>query len=129
LRQQTGTKAVLAPSKIEATSLDQQFLQRIQEIIEENLENEDFSVDDLAAKAGVGQRQLQRKLKALTDSSPQQCIRSMRLQRARQLLEQGAGTVSEIAFRLCYGTVAAFSEAFREEFGEPPSAVKPKKGK
>ncbi len=129
LRQQAGTKAVLAPAKIEASSLDQQFLQRLQEIIEENLENEDFTVDDLAAQAGVGQRQLQRKLKALTDSSPQQCIRSMRLQRARQLLEQGAGTVSEIAFRVCYGTVAAFSEAFREEFGEPPSAVKPKKGK
>lgn len=129
LRQQVGTKAVLTPAKIEASSLDQQFLQRIQEIIEENLENEDFSVDDLAAKAGVGQRQLQRKLKALTDSSPQQCIRTMRLQRARQLLEQGAGTVSEIAFRICYGTVAAFSEAFREEFGEPPSAVKPKKAK
>lgn len=124
LRQQAGPKAILTPSEIKASSMDQQFLQRIREIIDENLENEDFSVDDLALKAGVGIRQLQRKLRAFTDSSPQQCIRTMRLLRARQLLEQGAGTVSEICFQVGYGNVNAFARAFREEFGVPPSSVR-----
>lgn len=126
LRQKTGTKAVLTPSEIEATSMEQEFLQRVRDLIEANMENEDFSVDELARKIGMGERQLLRKLKALTDSSPQQCIRSMRLQRARQLLEQSAGTVPEIAYQVGYGNVKSFGRAFREEFGMVPSEVIPK---
>lgn len=129
LRQRAGAKAVLSPSEIEASSMDQEFLQRVQESIEQNMENEDFSVDDLAGQIGVGKRQLQRKLKALTDSSPQQCIRTMRLQRARQLLEQGAGTISEIALRVGYSEGSALARAFREEFGFAPSEIKSTKEK
>ena len=122
LREQTGMKAVLQPAEIDVSSLDQQFLQRVQDTIEAHIENEAFSVDTLASGIGVSKRQLQRKLKALTDLSPNQCIRSMRLQRARQLLEQGAGNVTEAAFSVGYSDVTAFSKAFREEFGQPPSA-------
>ena len=129
LRQQTGTKAMLSPSQARVSSMDQEFLQKVREIIEKNMEEEDFSVDDLAAKANIGMRQLQRKLKALTDASPQQCIRSMRLQRAKQLLEQKAGTVSEIAFQVGYGDVTAFSKAFRTEYGQSPSEMIPGKEK
>ncbi|NUM74267.1 response regulator [candidate division KSB1 bacterium] len=129
LRQQTGAKAVLSPAAVQASSLDQEFLQKVREIIEANMDDENFSVDALAAKAGMGMRQLQRKLKALTDASPQQCIRSMRLQRAKQLLEQKAGTVSEIAFQVGYGDVTAFSKAFRAEYGQSPSEMIPGKEK
>lgn len=127
LRQQLGAKAVLTPSEIEVPSMDQQFLQSIQDIIEENIDNENFSVDELALAVGVGRRQLERKLKALTGSSPQQCIRTMRLTRARQLLEQGVGTVTEIAFQVGYGDITAFSKAFQAEFHQLPSTVLQKK--
>ncbi len=123
LREKNGVKAVLAPSSVEAVSMDQEFLQKVQGIVEENLASEDFNVDVLAAKCGMGKRQLQRKLKALTGASPMQCIRRMRLQRAKQLLEQKTGTVSEIAFQVGYGDVTAFSKAFRNEFGQAPSTV------
>jgi transcriptional regulator GlxA family with amidase domain len=129
LRQRAGVKAVLSPSEIEASSMDQEFLQRVQECIEKNMENENFGVDDLAAQIGVGKRQLQRKLKALIDSSPQQCVRTMRLQRARQLLERGAGTISEIAFQVGYSEGSALARAFREEFGFAPSEIKSPKEK
>lgn len=79
---------------------------------------------NLPRRLGFGKRQLQRKLKALTDASPQRCIRTLRLERARQQLEQNAGTVSEICYQVGYGNVSAFSRAFREEFGQAPSAVK-----
>jgi len=127
IRQQTGMKAVLQPAEIEVSSLDQQFLQRFQDIVEKNIDNENFGVDDLAKQIGVGRRQLHRKLTALTDLSPVQCLRSMRLQRAKQLLEKGAGNVTEICFSVGYGDVTAFSKAFREEFGKPPSAFIPPK--
>lgn len=129
LRQRAGVKAVLTPSEIEASSMDQEFLQRVQEIIEKKMGNENFSVDDLAGQIGMGKRQLQRKLKALTDSSPQQCIRTMRLQRAKQLLEQNAGTVSEVAFQVGYSEGSALARAFREEFGFVPTDLISRKGK
>ena len=122
LREQTGVKAIMTPAEVAVSSLDQQFLQRLQEVIEANMENEAFSVDELALQARVSKRQLQRKVKALTDLSPIQCVRSMRLQRARQLLEKGAGNVTEVCFRVGYGDVSAFSKAFSEAFGQPPSA-------
>ena len=127
LRQQTGGQIILQPGEIAATSLDQQFLQQIQQTIEDNINNEAFGVDKLALEVGVSQRQLQRKLKALTDHSPQQCIRTMRLGRAKQLLEQGAGTVTQIAFQVGYGDLTAFSKAFHAEFGQAPSVVLQKK--
>jgi transcriptional regulator GlxA family with amidase domain len=78
----------------------------------------------LSAKAGLSDRQLERKLKALIDQTPNQFIRSMRLQRAKQLLEQNAGTVSEIAYRLGFNNLSHFSKNFREAFGVLPSEVK-----
>ena len=127
LRQQTGGQTLLQSGEIAVASLDQQFLKRVQQTIEDHLSNEDFGVDKLALEVGVSQRQLQRKLKALTDHSPQQCIRSMRLGRAKQLLEQGAGTVTQIAFQVGYGDLTAFSKAFHTEFGQAPSGVLQKK--
>ncbi|MCB0259420.1 MAG: response regulator, partial [Calditrichaeota bacterium] len=122
LREQTGVKAIMTPAEVEVSSLDQQFLQRLQEVIEANIENHAFTVDELALQTGVNKRLLQRKVKALTDLSPIQCLRSMRLHRARQLLEKGAGNVTDVCFRVGYNDISAFSKAFSEAFGQPPSA-------
>ncbi len=123
LKKQIGSKAVLTPSDLSVSSMDQQFLKRMHDIIEEGLGDENFSVDNLADGIGIGIRQLQRKLKALTDCTPAQCIRVMRLRRAKQLLEQGAGNVSQVAFRVGYSDVTAFSRAFKEEFNILPSIL------
>ncbi len=128
LIKQIGAKAVLNPSEISVSSMDQQFLKRMHDIIEENMGNEDFGVEVLAEQIGISKRQLQRKLKTLIDCTPIQCIRIMRLKRAKQLLEQNAGNVTEIAFSVGYGDVTAFSRAFKEEFDILPSAlISPKK--
>ena len=83
-----------------------------------------FDIKKLSAKAGMSERQLERKLKALIDQTPNQFVRSMRLQRAKQLLEQNAGTVSEIAYMVGFNNIPYFSKAFREAFGKPPSEVR-----
>ena len=93
------------------------------------MEEEDFDVKRLSAKAGLSDRQLERKLKALIDQTPNQFIRSMRLQRAKQLLEQNAGTVSEIAYRLGFNNLSHFSKNFRDAFGVLPSEVKGEGGR
>jgi DNA-binding response OmpR family regulator len=124
LRERYSQLTLLKPSEITAAPMDQKFLERLQEIVEANLEEEDFDLDTLSVKAGLSERQIERKLKALLGQSPSQFTRNIRLQRAKQLLEQNAGTVSEIAFRVGYNNLSHFSKIFREVFGKLPSEVR-----
>lgn len=121
LLKEQGKKAAFEPLTVKIASLDQAFLEKLRSILAENITNEDFTSDQLAAEVGVSIRQLQRKLKSLTGFSPHQYIRSLRLQWAKQMLAQGAGNVTDAAFSIGYQTVSAFSKAFRAEFGISPS--------
>ena len=75
----------------------------------------------MADAVGVSTRQLYRKLKSLTRLSPGGLIRTMRLQRAAQLLEQEAGNVSDIAYAVGFRDADYFSRLFRQVYGKPPS--------
>ncbi|RMD99771.1 MAG: response regulator, partial [Calditrichaeota bacterium] len=113
----------ITASEVAVTPVDEQFLERLQQVVEENMEDEHFQVGDLCRSFGIGERQLYRKLQALLGCTPAAYIRQIRLQRAKQLLEKGAGTVSEITFMVGYGNTSAFARAFREAFGKAPSEV------
>ena len=121
LRERFSGTTLIKPSEVTVASVDQKFLERLQEIVEANMENEDFDLQTLSAKTGMSERQLERKLKALIGQTPNQFVRSMRLQRAKQLLEQNAGTVSEIAYMVGFNSIPYFSKVFRKAFGKPPS--------
>ena len=123
LRQQVQQKPVIAASNVMVTSVDQHFLERLQKIVEENLQDEKFQVESLCRKIGMSERQLYRKLHALLDCTPAVYIRRIRLERAKQLLEQNAGSISEIAFQVGYADSTSFSRAFRDIFGQPPSEI------
>ena len=112
----------ITASEVVVTPVDERFLERLQKIVEENLEDEAFQVGELCLKVGIGERQLYRKLHALLGCTPAAYIRQIRLDRAKQLLEKGAGTVSEITFMVGYANTSAFARAFREAFGKAPSA-------
>ena len=116
-------KALLTPRRVSEPSVEEAFLMRLMQALEENLADETFSVESLSATLNMGRRQLHRKIKAVTGETPGGFIRSVRLQRARQLLEAGTGTVSEIALRTGFGSISYFSRAFKEKFGISPSAV------
>ncbi|MFB3041509.1 MAG: ATP-binding protein, partial [Candidatus Poribacteria bacterium] len=123
LRERFRREGLLQPREVEITSVEEAFLQKLMSVIEKNLAEEDFNPEALSNQLHMGLRQLQRKIRALTEQTPSDFIRTIRLQRAKQMLEQGAGTVSEIAYQVGFNDLSYFSKSFRKEFGRLPSEV------
>lgn len=121
MREKFDRQIVVSPGEIVVSSRDQQFMEKILRIVEEHIPREDFMVEELAAKAGMSQSQLQRKLKALINQSPTQLIRSVRLQRAKELITKNAGTISEISYMVGYGDPGYFTKSYKNYFGVLPS--------
>ena len=121
LRERFRQEGGFFPEEVAVTSVDQAFLKRVIEAVEEGMEEETFSVVELGQEVGMSRSQLHRKLKALTGKSPNEIIRQMRLQRAKKLLEKNAGNASEVAFMVGFSSLAYFSKCFKDEFGASPS--------
>jgi transcriptional regulator GlxA family with amidase domain len=121
LRRRFSGELVIRPTGVVVSSAEEAFLQRVKEAVERNLAEPDFGVDRLAEEVGLSARQLHRRIRELTRLSVAGYIRTMRLQRAAELLEQEAGTVSEIASHVGYRSVNSFSRLFRSVYGVPPS--------
>ena len=124
LRTKFSAGVVLKPGEVAVSSLDDALLRKLMEAVEKNMGNEDFGVDDLAREACLSRTHLNRKLHALTNLSPGEFLRYLRLQRSRELLEKGAGSIAEIAFMVGFGNLSHFSASFRERFGILPSEVR-----
>ncbi len=101
--------------------LDEQFINRLMGIIDEHIDEEEFSIDQFGKEAGMSRSQIHRKLKALTGRSPSQYLRLVRLSKAKTMIEEQRGTVSEIAYSVGFSSPAYFSRCFKTEFGYPPS--------
>lgn len=97
------------------------FLVTLEEIIRNHLSDEDFSVADLALEAGVSRSKLYRDLEPITDVSPADLIWHVRLDEGRALLQNGEGTISEVAYGVGFKSVSHFARRFRERFDEVPS--------
>lgn len=121
LRKRFSKSTLIRPSEVSSVSVDQVFMENIVKTIETHFEDEQFSVDRLADHVNMSVSQLNRKLNALIDQPPGQLIRSLRLQRAADLLAQKAGSVSEICYSVGFSDNAYFSRAFKKQFGCSPS--------
>ncbi|HKL31576.1 MAG TPA: two-component regulator propeller domain-containing protein [Tangfeifania sp.] len=126
LRKRFSNSTVIKPSEVSVISADQKFLKKTLAIIEANFHDENFSVDSLANKTNISVSQLNRKLNALIDQPAGHLIRSLRLQRAADLLNQNAGSISEICYDLGFTDQAYFSRAFKKQFGVSPRDYKEK---
>lgn len=126
LRKRFGSQTIIKPSEVTEQSIDQQFLQKAFKIIEDNFENDQFSVENLAGNLNMSISQLNRKLNALIDQPAGHLIRSMRLQRAADLLKQNTGSIAEICYELGFSDQAYFSRVFKKQFGTSPSEFKKK---
>ena len=102
---------------------ESKFIVTLKRITEQNIENANFSVDDLSREAGMSRTQIHRKLKALTGQSTTQFVREYKLGKALTLLESGGQNVSEVAFTLGFSSLAYFSTAFTQHYGYAPSQV------
>ncbi|WP_299218708.1 alpha/beta fold hydrolase [uncultured Aquimarina sp.] len=99
------------------------FLEKVLQNIYNHLSNDCFGVTTLCKEIGVSERQLQRKLKAITNKSPNQLISSVRLQYAKELLLDQENTVAEIAFQTGFSSPSYFSKCFKKEFAVSPSEL------
>jgi YesN/AraC family two-component response regulator len=124
MRAKLSDKLVVKPSEITVTSKDRIFMQDVLTIAEKHLSDENFSVEELASELHVSTSQINRKLKALINQSAQQFIRSVRMQRAEELLKKKAGTVAEVAYEVGFSDPGYFTRVFKNYFGYPPSEVK-----
>ncbi len=111
------------PTPNKSLQIEDAFLKRMNDIIEANLDNAEFSVVDFSQEAGMSQSQLLRKLKALTGKSAVAYLRSVRLHRAKEMLSKGELNVSEVAYEVGFSDPLYFSRAFSKEFGFPPTDV------
>ena len=129
LRKRFSKSTIIKPSEVSTVSADQEFLQKVIKIIEAHFEDEQFGMERLANEINMSVSQLSRKLNALINQPAGQLIRSLRLQRAADLLKQNAGTVAEICYKLGFNDQAYFSRAFKKQFGYSPSEYKSLKDK
>ncbi len=121
LRERFAREVRLQPKDIAVSSTDEKFMEKVMAIVEAHLGDAEFGAEQFGREAGLSRMQLHRKLTALTGQSTGDFLRTMRLKRAAQLLEARAGTVSEIAFTVGYGSQSYFTRSFREQFGVNPS--------
>ena len=101
--------------------IDSEFYQKFAEIVGKEMANPNLNVDSIAAALGISRVQMYRKLKALTNYSPTDLVRIMRLQRAATMLKTSRATVAEICFAVGFTSHSYFTKCYHEYFGESPS--------
>jgi signal transduction histidine kinase/DNA-binding response OmpR family regulator len=121
LRKKFSQQLTLQPSEIPLSNKDVEFLDKVVQVIEMNIDNEAFTVEHLQSQIGMSRMQLHRKLKALTNQSASDFIRSLRLKRAAQILRQPGMQVAEAAYLSGFNHMSYFAKCFKEQFGVLPS--------
>lgn len=124
LREKFGDNTIIKPSEISVSSRDQVFMEKLLHVVEANMDNEKFGVEDLSGAVAMSQSQLHRKLKAIINQSANHFIRMVRMNRAKELLEKDAGNISEVAYKVGYEDPGYFSKTYKSFFGQLPSEVK-----
>lgn len=102
---------------------DKQFLKQLQAIIQKNLSDSEFGVEDMGQQIGLSRVQLYRKVKAMTGSSVVDLLRKARLAKARRLLKTRSMSVSEVAYEVGFSAPSYFTKCFKEEYGMLPGDV------
>lgn len=121
----SSTPAPFAKTTENAKSdIDSEFYNRFLQLFNAEMGNPDMNVDSLASKMGFERSQFYRKIKALTNFSPVELIRTLRLRHARGLLTSTERSISEIAYETGFSTPAYFTKCFRDAYGETPSEMR-----
>jgi AraC-like DNA-binding protein len=100
---------------------DKAFIQRVEQIIEDNLLNRSFAINNLADELNISSVQLRRKLKIIANITTVEFIRNYRLKRAADLLKNRSGNISDVAFQVGFESLSYFTKVFQEFFGKSPS--------
>ncbi len=121
LQERFSQEVILTPKEISVNSYDEQFLNHLQEVMDTNLVESDFSAENFATALGMSRMQLHRKLKALTGLSTTEFIRSQRLKLAAKLLKKSDINISQVGYAVGFNNHSYFTKCFKEQFGMSPS--------
>ena len=121
LQSRFAQEVLLRPKDIAISSADEQFLERLQTVMDQYLTNPDFSAEQFSKEMGVSRMQLHRKLKAITGQTTSEFLRSQRLKLALKLLSENKATISEIGYTVGFNDPSYFTKCFKQEFGTSPS--------
>lgn len=99
---------------------DIEFMQKIHEVIEKNLNANDFNIDTIAGTIGLSRSAFFKKLKSLTDFAPVDLVREIRLTKAAKLIETTDGSITEIAYSVGFHDAGYFGKCFRKKYGKTP---------
>ncbi|WP_066629056.1 hybrid sensor histidine kinase/response regulator transcription factor [Labilibacter marinus] len=120
LRRKLENSVSIEPSAVTTTSMDAQFLKRVIRIVDENIPNPEFTVEQLAHDYGMSQVVFHKKIKGLTGQTPKVFIRGMRLKRAAQLLAMDKYTISDVTYEVGFSDLKYFRNCFKDKFGLLP---------
>lgn len=120
LRERYSKDIMLQPRNIAITSADEIFLEKVMAFIDANILEPTLNVEQLAKEVNMTRITLYRKIKALTNQTTIEFIRSVRLKRAAQLLTRNEFTVTEVAYMVGFSDVDYFRKWFKTEFGSTP---------
>lgn len=111
-------------SEVTTTSTDDKFLEKLVKIIEDNITDSSFQIEDICKGLGVTALVLNKKLKALMGVTANAFVRSIRMKRAAELLKTGRYSVSEVTYDVGFNDLKYFRECFKKEFGVLPQQYK-----
>lgn len=103
------------------SKLDNEFIEKITQLIEENLSSEKIDITYLSDKMCMSGSTLYRKMKALTGLSTNEYIRKIKMQNAERLILEGKYNISEVAYKVGMNSTGYFRQCFKDEFGVSPS--------
>jgi len=103
-----------------AIHIEDAFMQKVRQVMEANLDDDQFGIIQLCRSVGMSRAQLYRKFKSLTDKTVNDYLRTFRLHKAKELLLTTDRNVSEVAFDVGFKNLSHFSKVFTEEFGKNP---------
>lgn len=113
-----------ADLKLNSSSIDKKFIAKVINYIYQNISDPKLNVENLAEELSLSRSQLYRKIKALTGQTANEFIRKIRLEKAKELLENGEESVSEVGYKVGFSTPSYFTRCFKSEFGKLPTEVK-----
>ena len=122
LRERFSNEPKMDKPAICTTDKDKQFAEDLLQVIEKELSNSQFNVDDFASIMGYGRTVFYRKVRGVTGYSPNEYIRIMRMKKAAELLSENKYTIAEVSYQVGIGDPFYFSKCFKQQFGVSPSA-------
>lgn len=121
LKELYGKRFSLETLGVETTSVDERFMQKLYQVLEKNVSNPELKLDGFSKEIGMSKANLYRKIKALTDLSPNEFIRNFRLEMAAKILKESQLPISDVYVAVGFNSHAYFSNCFKSFYGVTPS--------